>query len=101
VQKYEGYMRSEEFADRFHARVRRLQVAARADAWGRDLSQLPRTRYWNEFVRPLRLYDSLTMCVPIGPKLRLEDTAQIIFNHDDPHRAGFKDREISLARLMF
>lgn len=101
VRKYAGYMRSEEVDKAFHARVRRLRVVTREAAWGRDITHLRQTRYWNEFVRPLRLYDSLTMCVPTGPRLQLEDTAQIIFNHDHPSRVGFREREVALARLMY
>ena len=100
VSRYPEYIAAEEAPRLLQGRLRRLRVADREAAWGPQYQSLRRTRYWNEFARPLRLFDSMTICVPTGPESRVEHSTQLIFNHDAPERAGFTERELALGKLL-
>lgn len=92
----------EPVAASFHMfdRLRRLGVADRRTLWGDDLDAYYQTPYWNEFLRPLGAYDSLTVSVPVGPAATLADHVQIGVNHDCPHHEPFGDRGVAIGHLL-
>ncbi len=82
------------------ARLRTLGAADRRTLWGDHLDAYLRTPYWNEFLRPLGAYDSLTLSVAVGPASTLADHVQIGVNHDHPCCEPFGDRGIAIGRLL-
>ena len=83
-----------------YERMRRLGVADRRTVWGPHLDELYRSSYWREFLRPARAFDSLTLSAAVGPRPSLDDTAQLVFNHDAPGASPFGERGLTLGRLL-
>ena len=82
------------------ARVRALGVADRTMVYEGHLDEFHRSAYWNEYLRPARAYDSLTVSVQVGPRTHLDDQAQLLLHHDTPTAPPFGERGIALGHLL-
>jgi len=68
--------------------------------FGNNLKEVIKDEYYTNYVRKIRAFDSLIMCVKLGYEVDARDGAMIMFHHDNESGPFFGVREMNLLRLL-
>ena len=77
-----------------------LGVTDRAMLLGQWMDRYLKTRYYNEYIVPARLFDALILNVSLTPTAAESTVAGLWFHHQSDRSRPFGERGLSILRLM-